>query len=45
MKINHLKSALAVAALCAVSAPAAQTINGAGATFPDPIYQKWFPGV
>ena len=22
--------------------PAAETINGAGATFPDPIYQKWF---
>src|SRR5213075_3197308 len=30
-----------VAALCAFSA-AAQQINGAGATFPNPIYSKWF---
>lgn len=25
-----------------VALPAAETINGAGATFPAPIYQKWF---
>ena len=38
--------AIALAAACAVvSAAAAQQtirINGAGATFPNPIYQKWF---
>jgi len=28
--------------LCAGLAPAADTINAAGATFPAPIYQKWF---
>lgn len=26
----------------AIALPAAETINGAGATFPAPIYQKWF---
>src|SRR5579872_2255611 len=26
----------------AITLPAAETINGAGATFPAPIYQKWF---
>jgi phosphate transport system substrate-binding protein len=26
----------------ALTLPAAETINGAGATFPAPIYQKWF---
>ncbi len=26
----------------ALALPAAETINGAGATFPAPIYQKWF---
>jgi phosphate transport system substrate-binding protein len=37
--------AIAVAAACALAAGAAaqtQRINGAGATFPNPIYQKWF---
>ena len=29
-------------ALLASSAMAADTINAAGATFPAPIYQKWF---
>ena len=29
-------------ALFAVNATAAETINAAGATFPAPIYQKWF---
>jgi len=38
------KAALAISmAVTAASGPAiAQTINGAGATFPAPIYQKWF---
>ncbi|HVW83492.1 MAG TPA: phosphate ABC transporter substrate-binding protein PstS, partial [Bryobacteraceae bacterium] len=31
----------ALSALFAVTAPA-QNLNGAGATFPDPIYKKWF---
>src|SRR5258706_12604312 len=37
--------ALALAAACALVAGAAaqtQRINGAGATFPYPIYSKWF---
>src|SRR5579885_555586 len=35
--------ALLIASLAAVSlAAAAETINAAGATFPAPIYQKWF---
>lgn len=29
-------------AAAVVTAPAAETINAAGATFPAPIYQKWF---
>jgi phosphate transport system substrate-binding protein len=42
-----MKRAFAIAAIAAVAAGAAlhaQTmrINGAGATFPNPIYQKWF---
>src|SRR5580658_2887714 len=32
----------ALPALFASSAMAAETINAAGATFPAPIYQKWF---
>ncbi|MFZ1057529.1 MAG: substrate-binding domain-containing protein, partial [Opitutaceae bacterium] len=32
----------ALAALGAVSAPAQMLINGAGATFPQQIYTKWF---
>ena len=32
----------AALALCTVSAGFAQKINGAGATFPYPIYSKWF---
>src|SRR5574340_866919 len=31
-----------LAAATAVIALPAETINGAGATFPAPIYQKWF---
>lgn len=41
MKIK-VSAVLAVSALCATAAFAAQTINGAGATFPNPIYQQWF---
>ena len=33
---------LALTGLLATAAIAAQTINGAGATFPNPIYQQWF---
>jgi phosphate transport system substrate-binding protein len=41
MTIRSSTLALAVAAL--VAAPAsAQTLTGAGATFPNPIYTKWF---
>ena len=29
-------------ALCSTSASALTKINGAGATFPYPIYSKWF---
>src|SRR5471030_1758880 len=38
------KSTLLAVALCvcAASAGYAQKINGAGATFPYPIYSKWF---
>jgi phosphate transport system substrate-binding protein len=34
--------ALAAMLLAGASAASAQNINGAGATFPAPIYQKWF---
>lgn len=33
---------LALTGLLTTAAIAAQTINGAGATFPNPIYQQWF---
>src|SRR6202030_253603 len=45
MKImNRTLAATAVAALLGAAAVAQQTIqiNGAGATFPTPIYSKWF---
>jgi phosphate transport system substrate-binding protein len=42
MKKKLLMSAIALSAWFAGISPAADTINGAGATFPDPIYQKWF---
>ncbi len=35
-------AAAAVAAVLGGATLVAQQINGAGATFPDPIYQKWF---
>lgn len=41
MKNSLLVSAVSLSALCAVAA-SAQSINAAGATFPAPIYQKWF---
>ena len=37
-----LKALAAVAIMTAGSAAMAQNINAAGATFPEPIYQKWF---
>src|SRR5207245_1123783 len=33
---------IVLSALFATFATAAETINGAGATFPNPIYQQWF---
>lgn len=41
MKKMTLAGVTALAAMCAVSA-SAQSLTGAGATFPDPIYKKWF---
>lgn len=38
----NLKLALAIAGLSLASAAGAQSLNGAGATFPNPIYSKWF---
>jgi phosphate transport system substrate-binding protein len=40
--MNKIYSAAAAAVLMAGIASAQTTINGAGATFPDPIYKKWF---
>ena len=41
--IRTLKLIVCALALCATaSAASAQSLNGAGATFPNPIYQKWF---
>lgn len=44
MRLHMQKSscALAVMLLAGASVATAQNINGAGATFPGPIYQKWF---
>src|ERR1700759_4695084 len=33
---------MAMAAMCVAGIAAAQSINAAGATFPEPIYKKWF---
>src|ERR1041384_8647416 len=41
MKLR-LAMALALAAAMIGSASAETNLNGAGATFPNPIYQKWF---
>src|SRR5579864_1670506 len=40
--MKKLYSVIGLAALIVGSAMAAETINAAGATFPAPIYQKWF---
>src|SRR5437588_4761020 len=40
--MTGLKWTLAMAALVVGSAAAQTTLNGAGATFPNPIYSKWF---
>src|SRR5438270_8243503 len=40
--IGNLLAALALALTVAVFAHAALSINGAGATFPYPMYSKWF---
>ena len=44
MKIKSITSVVTLAATLAVSAIStpAQSLNAAGATFPAPIYQKWF---
>jgi phosphate transport system substrate-binding protein len=42
MKKITLLGLTVLPALCAVAAIGAETINGAGATFPNPIYQQWF---
>src|SRR5262244_1069365 len=43
MKISRLAAAVLGAALAAAPALAQkQQINGAGASFPNPIYSKWF---
>jgi phosphate transport system substrate-binding protein len=40
MKLKHIATlGLALAPISAIAAP---NINGAGATFPAPIYQRWF---
>jgi phosphate transport system substrate-binding protein len=40
---HALRTAAALAGLVAMAAPGvAQTLTGAGATFPNPIYTKWF---
>ena len=40
--MGFLNTSLAVAVGCALALPAlAQSITGAGATFPSPLYQKW----
>ena len=38
--IRTLKLMVCALALCVTLS--AQSLNGAGATFPNPIYQKWF---
>ena len=40
--MKHLLTLLSFAALGVAAAPAQMLINGAGATFPQPIYTKWF---
>lgn len=40
--MNRILTILAAAALAAPAAAEVKTLNGAGATFPYPIYSKWF---
>ena len=42
LRLSLLTAGLAVTAALTLSAASAQNINGAGATFPYPIYSKWF---
>jgi phosphate transport system substrate-binding protein len=42
MKITVRLALMATVAMCAAGIAAAQSINAAGATFPEPIYKKWF---
>ena len=42
MRLRHTAAVALAAATIAGATLVAQQINGAGATFPDPIYQKWF---
>src|SRR4029453_12877574 len=42
MTVKHVFTTAGAVALLATATVVAQQINGAGATFPDPIYQKWF---
>ncbi|HEX4684789.1 MAG TPA: phosphate ABC transporter substrate-binding protein PstS [Gemmatimonadaceae bacterium] len=41
-RVTRFVSLAAIGAMAFVSTAAAQDLNGAGATFPDPIYKKWF---
>jgi phosphate transport system substrate-binding protein len=41
-RISRLAGLVGVGTLIAASAAVAQDLTGAGATFPDPIYKKWF---
>ena len=42
MRITRTLSTLAALSLVATALPAQQMLTGAGATFPAPIYQRWF---
>jgi phosphate transport system substrate-binding protein len=42
MTVKSLFATAAAIGVLATASLVAQQINGAGATFPDPIYQKWF---
>jgi phosphate transport system substrate-binding protein len=42
MNVKHVFATVGAVAVLATATLVAQQINGAGATFPDPIYQKWF---
>ena len=41
-KVVALSSLVALSAAAIAPALAQQSLNGAGATFPAPLYQKWF---